>query len=141
MVATLVALAGAVVTVVFYVVTADRLDYATVQRRQLDLWVAVIGLGCLVTMLLGAADVRRDPTLPPTQVPRAPHASALVARLGGLREGRKSIIFVSQGPPTFFGADGNIEDAERYVPGCIGIEGCDVAETPSGLHLLDGATP
>jgi VWFA-related protein len=41
--------------------------------------------------------------------------NALVARLGGLREGRKSIIFVSQGPPTFFGADGNIEDAMTDV--------------------------
>ncbi len=41
--------------------------------------------------------------------------NALVARLSSLREGRKSVIFVSQGPSTFFGPDGNIEDAMREL--------------------------
>ena len=29
--------------------------------------------------------------------------AALTIRLGGLREGRKTILFVSQGPPTYLG--------------------------------------
>lgn len=62
--------------------------------------------------------------------------NALVARLGSLREGRKSIIFVSQGPPTFFGADGNIEDAMTDVlrnasRGNVAIHSLD----PRGLGL------
>lgn len=62
--------------------------------------------------------------------------NALVARLGGLREGRKSIIFVSQGPPTFFGADGNIEDAMTELlrnasRGNVAIHSLD----PRGLGL------
>jgi VWFA-related protein len=40
---------------------------------------------------------------------------ALVVRLGGLREGRKVVIFVSQGPPTFFGRDGNLQDIMRDI--------------------------
>jgi VWFA-related protein len=41
--------------------------------------------------------------------------AALVTRLGNLREGRKSVIFVSQGPPTMFGFDGNVESTMREV--------------------------
>lgn len=41
--------------------------------------------------------------------------NALVTRLGSLREGRKSVIFVSQGPPTFFGVDGDIEGVMREL--------------------------
>ena len=40
---------------------------------------------------------------------------ALVVHLGGLREGRKVVIFVSQGPPTFFGRDGNLQDIMRDI--------------------------
>ena len=42
--------------------------------------------------------------------------AALVVKMGSLREGRKSIVFVSQGPPTFFGrSDIDIEDRMRDV--------------------------
>jgi VWFA-related protein len=41
--------------------------------------------------------------------------SALVTRLGGLREGRKSVVFVSQGPSTYFGFDGHLEDRMTEV--------------------------
>lgn|GEM_PF-2453886 len=60
MTASLVALAAAVVTVVAYALLADRLDYATVHRRQLDVWAAMAGFVCLTAMLYGAADVRRE---------------------------------------------------------------------------------
>jgi hypothetical protein len=42
--------------------------------------------------------------------------AALTMKLGGLREGRKSIIFVSQGPPSYLGSrDGNLQDEIRTV--------------------------
>jgi VWFA-related protein len=42
--------------------------------------------------------------------------AALTMKLGGLREGRKSIIFVSQGPPTYLGSrDGNLQDDMRTI--------------------------
>jgi hypothetical protein len=42
--------------------------------------------------------------------------AALTVKLGGLREGRKSIIFVSQGPPTFLrSGDGNLQDQMREI--------------------------
>lgn len=42
--------------------------------------------------------------------------AALTVRLGGLREGRKTILFVSQGPPTYLGfQDGNLQDLMRDV--------------------------
>jgi len=42
--------------------------------------------------------------------------AALTMKLGGLREGRKSIIFVSQGPPTFLGSgQGNLQDQMREI--------------------------
>ena len=42
--------------------------------------------------------------------------AALTMKLGGMREGRKSIIFVSQGPPTYLGArDGNLQDEMRTI--------------------------
>ena len=40
---------------------------------------------------------------------------ALVVRLGGLREGRKIVIFVSQGPPTVFGRNGTLQDVMRDI--------------------------
>ncbi|MCX6550111.1 MAG: VWA domain-containing protein [Acidobacteria bacterium] len=42
--------------------------------------------------------------------------AALTMKLGGLKEGRKSIIFVSQGPPTYTGSrDGNLQDRMRDI--------------------------
>jgi VWFA-related protein len=42
--------------------------------------------------------------------------AALTVKLGGLREGRKTILFVSQGPPTFFGTrDVNLQDYMRDI--------------------------
>jgi VWFA-related protein len=40
---------------------------------------------------------------------------ALVVRLGGLKEGRKIVLFVSAGPPTFFGRDGSLQDRMRGI--------------------------
>jgi hypothetical protein len=80
MFATLMALGGAVVTVLLYAVAAERMDYATVQRRQLDLWVAAIGFGCLVTILYGAAEVRRTNGAVPTPAPMAATRPPLVTR-------------------------------------------------------------
>jgi VWFA-related protein len=42
--------------------------------------------------------------------------AALTIKLGGLREGRKTILFVSQGPPTYLGPmDGNLQHLMRDV--------------------------
>jgi VWFA-related protein len=42
--------------------------------------------------------------------------AALTMKLGGLREGRKTILFVSQGPPTYLGfQEGNLQDLMRDV--------------------------
>jgi VWFA-related protein len=42
--------------------------------------------------------------------------AALTMKLGGMREGRKSIIFVSQGPPTYLGSrQGNLQDEVRTI--------------------------
>jgi VWFA-related protein len=42
--------------------------------------------------------------------------AALTMKLGGMREGRKSIIFVSQGPPTYLGSrDGSLQDEMRTI--------------------------
>ena len=44
--------------------------------------------------------------------------AALTMKLGGIREGRKSILFVSQGPPTYLGSrDGNLQDEMRTIIG------------------------
>ena len=41
---------------------------------------------------------------------------ALTMKLGGMREGRKSIVFVSQGPPTYLGSrEGNLQDQMRTI--------------------------
>lgn len=80
MVATLLALGCALLTVVAYGVAADRLDYATVQRRQLDVWVATIGFVCLVTILYGSAEVRRAESPVGTAVPFLATEAPAVAR-------------------------------------------------------------
>lgn len=54
---------------------------------------------------------------------------ALAVRLGGLKDGRKTIIFVSQGPRTYFGS-GNIEDDLRAV-----IQAANRANVT--IHVLD----
>jgi len=42
--------------------------------------------------------------------------AALTVKLGGIKEGRKSIIFVSQGPPTFFATrEADLQDQMREV--------------------------
>lgn len=42
--------------------------------------------------------------------------TALTMKLGGMREGRKTIIFVSQGPPVFLGfRDGNLQQNMRDI--------------------------
>jgi VWFA-related protein len=42
--------------------------------------------------------------------------AALTIKLGGLREGRKTILFVSQGPPTYLGfQEGNLQDLMRDI--------------------------
>ncbi len=62
---------------------------------------------------------------------------ALVVRLGGLREGRKTVVFVSQGPRTFFPSRGislqtDLNDVLRAAnQGNVGIYAID----PRGLGL------
>ena len=62
---------------------------------------------------------------------------ALVVRLGGLREGRKTVVFVSQGPRTFFPSRGislqtDLNDVLRAAnQGNVGIFGIN----PRGLGL------
>ncbi len=62
---------------------------------------------------------------------------ALVVRLGGLREGRKTVVFVSQGPRTFFPSRGiNLQGDLRQVTnaanqGNVGVYTID----PRGLGL------
>jgi VWFA-related protein len=42
--------------------------------------------------------------------------AALTVKLGGIKEGRKAIIFVSQGPPTFFGSrEPDLQDQMREI--------------------------
>ena len=42
--------------------------------------------------------------------------NALVVRLGGLREGRKTVLFVSQGPPVLLGlSEGNLQEDVREI--------------------------
>jgi len=42
--------------------------------------------------------------------------AALTMKLGGMREGRKSIVFVSQGPPTYLGSRmGNLQEDMRTI--------------------------
>lgn len=56
---TIAGLASAVVLAVAYVVLAERMDEGSLARRQLDAWVFVAGVGCLVVMLTGGASVSR----------------------------------------------------------------------------------
>jgi VWFA-related protein len=41
--------------------------------------------------------------------------ASLAIRLGGMREGRKIVIFVSQGPATYWGTDGHLQDRMREI--------------------------
>jgi len=63
--------------------------------------------------------------------------AALTMKLGGLREGRKSIIFVSQGPPTFLGSrDGNIQDLMREIARAANRGNVTIyALDPTGLSM------
>jgi hypothetical protein len=55
----LAALIGAVVTAAVYMHLAERLDYSTVQRRQLDVWTSAVAVVCLAAILYGGAGVER----------------------------------------------------------------------------------
>jgi hypothetical protein len=59
MAAGVLALVGAVVLAVAYVVLSERFPYATVHRRQLDVWAVVASLACLGVIVYGGADAQR----------------------------------------------------------------------------------
>jgi hypothetical protein len=58
MTAAVLALAVAVFTVIAYEVLADRFDYASVRRRQLDLVAAVMAFACFGAIVFGAVETR-----------------------------------------------------------------------------------
>ena len=68
--------------------------------------------------------------------------AALTIRLGSLKEGRKTILFVSQGPPTFFGIGrGSLQDRMREIAqaasrGNVSIYPLD----PAGLGIEAGGS-
>jgi VWFA-related protein len=72
--------------------------------------------------------------------------AALTMKLGGMREGRKSIIFVSQGPPTYLGSrDGNLQDEMRTIleaanRGNVAIYPLDPTGLSMELRLGDKST-
>jgi hypothetical protein len=84
MAATMLALTGATLTVVIYAVVTDRMDYATVQRRQLDLVVALVGFLCLSTIIYGVADVRREQRQLLAASPTAVDRPAIILRQGAV---------------------------------------------------------
>ena len=76
----LLALAGAVLTVILYVALTEQLDYTSVRRRQLDSWALVMSLAWLSGIVYGGVDVRLNapiyrvppflPAPPPQVIPR-----------------------------------------------------------------------
>ncbi|MCE7938743.1 MAG: hypothetical protein DYG90_09230, partial [Chloroflexi bacterium CFX6] len=58
MVAVLFGLSVAVVTACAYTILSERMDYASVHRRQLDAWAAMAAVTCLVGILFGGAEAR-----------------------------------------------------------------------------------
>ncbi|MEO8082391.1 MAG: hypothetical protein ABI780_01070 [Ardenticatenales bacterium] len=54
-----IALAAAVLTALGYTVLAERSTYASVRRRQLDAWAAIVALFCILFLASGGHDVRR----------------------------------------------------------------------------------
>jgi hypothetical protein len=69
MTAALLALSVAVVTVIAYAVLADRIDHASVRRRQLDVWATLTACLCFSGIVYGGVETRLRPALPaaPTQ--------------------------------------------------------------------------
>ncbi|MCC7019200.1 MAG: hypothetical protein IT332_05570 [Ardenticatenales bacterium] len=53
------ALAAAVMTALAYTVLTERASYASVRRRQLDAWAAVVAFLCLIFLASGGHDVRQ----------------------------------------------------------------------------------
>jgi hypothetical protein len=78
MTATIVALVVAVATVIAYGVLADRFEYASVRRRQLDVFAALVAFLCFGGIVYGGVRVRlsgqavREPPAEPTVVTPAP---------------------------------------------------------------------
>lgn len=58
MVAVLIGLSVAVVTACAYTILSERMDYASVHRRQLDAWAAMAAVTCLAGILFGGAEAR-----------------------------------------------------------------------------------
>lgn len=76
MTAAVFALAVAVVMAIVYGVFSERLDYASVRRRQLDLTAALTACACLVGIVYGATAARTRATPPPAPTVQ-PTADAL----------------------------------------------------------------
>lgn len=81
----LVAWLAAILAALAYALLTERLDYGSVQRRQLDAWAAISALVCLTGILYGGIDERQAaaqrvrvpdavwPAAQPTIVPRLRH--------------------------------------------------------------------
>lgn len=80
MATTIAGLASAVVLAVAYVVLAERMDEGSLARRQLDAWVFVAGVGCLLVMLTGGASVSRARHLAIQRVGMLPEGPMVVER-------------------------------------------------------------
>jgi hypothetical protein len=82
MTATMVALVGAVATVIAYGALADRFDYASVRRRQLDVVAALVAFLCFGGIVYGGVQTRlhardhRAPPAAPTVTTPAPDGAA-----------------------------------------------------------------
>lgn len=77
----LIALAAALALALTYAALAERMDDASLVRRQVDAWVAVGALACLVVLTAATVDVRREHRIRQTLVEEAaPEAPAIVLR-------------------------------------------------------------
>jgi hypothetical protein len=85
MVAAVLALLAAVMVTVTYRVLTEHLDYASVRRRQLDVWAATAAIACFGLIVYGNATTPRVQAPPlPTELLVPPDAAAdPVRRMGG----------------------------------------------------------
>lgn len=74
------ALAAAVVMALAYTVLAERASYASVRRRQLDAWAALVALVCLLFLFSGGHDVRRSYERRLALAPPAPTLAVAIGR-------------------------------------------------------------
>jgi hypothetical protein len=97
MLATVVALAAVIALALAYAVVSERLDDGSLARRQLDVWVFVGGLACLVAMLCGGGNVHQSQLELAARRPLAQPVPTVVVRqlavsLGGVPTVQPSVV-------------------------------------------------